>query len=245
VPISIFRPIFIVVYKEGDKEADPNFVPEVTPQVSGRSVDREREEEDPQARLGPNPPPRKITEFFKPLNPHDVPVGGGAPQPSVDRSSVRQGPRKGTDPSKRGFNFCNTTRCRYCPKLNKTGSIESRTTGASFECMKNISCRSSNVIYCVTCKRCNMQYVGQTSLRVKDRFVHHFLDIEKGDKLKSLGRHFSQRDHNGVNDLEISVLEFIKKPPKSPAAILIRNRIETRWIHLLRTLAPQGLNMED
>jgi hypothetical protein len=79
---------------------------------------------------------------------------------------------------------------------------------------------------------------------VKDRFVHHFLDIEKEDPLKTVSRHFSQAGHNGFYDLEISVLEFIKKPPKSPAATIIRNRVEKRWIHLLRSLAPQGLNME-
>ena len=111
--------------------------------------------------------------------------------------------------------------------------------------MVNISCRSSNLIYCITCKVCDKQYVGQTSLRVKDRFVHHFLDIEKGDPLKSVGRHFSQRDHNGIHSVEISILEFIKKPQKSPAASVIRDRVERRWIHLLRTLAPRGLNMED
>ena len=153
--------------------------------------------------------------------------------------------RKGTDPQNRGFNFCNTNRCRYCPKLNKPGQIESKTTRATFESRTSISCRSSNLIYCITCKVCKMQYVGQTSLRLKDSFVHHFLDIGKGDPLKTVSRHFSQPGHNGIHDLEIHVLEFIKKTPKSPAATIIRNRVEKRWIHLLRTLAPQGLNMED
>jgi hypothetical protein len=80
---------------------------------------------------------------------------------------------------------------------------------------------------------------------VKDRFVHHFSNIANADATKTVGRHFSQRGHNGIFDLEISVLEFIKKPPKSPAAVTVRNRVEKRWIHLLRTVAPLGLNMED
>ena len=45
--------------------------------------------------------------------------------------------------------------------------------------------------------------------------------------------------------MEITVLEFIKAPPKSPKAIIVRNRVEKNWTHLLRTLAPQGLNMEN
>jgi hypothetical protein len=37
------------------------------------------------------------------------------------------------------------------------------------------------------------------------------LDIEKGDPLKTVSRHLSQQGHNGIYDLEIHVLEFIKK----------------------------------
>ena len=111
--------------------------------------------------------------------------------------------------------------------------------------MKNISCRSSNLIYCITCTRCGAQYVGQTSLRLKDRFVHHFYTVEKPDLTKVVGRHFAAPDHRELADMSISVLEFIKKAPKSPAAGIIRDRVERKWMNLLRTLAPQGLNIED
>jgi hypothetical protein len=241
----------LIPYKAGDGKADPNSVPEANPPTEeGEPKEATRELRDREAPAVKLVKQRSILDFLKPKVGEPGGVGGVSRDMEGTVSdeahpSQSKCQRKGTDPSKRGFNFCNTSRCRYCPKLNKTGSIVSRTTGATYGCMKNISCRSSNLIYCASCLRCGMQYVGQTSLRVKDRFVHHFLDIGKADKLKSLGRHFSLKDHNGVYDLEISVLEFIKKPPKSPAATIIRNRIERRWIHLLRTLAPQGLNMED
>ena len=45
--------------------------------------------------------------------------------------------------------------------------------------------------------------------------------------------------------MEIHVLEFIKMPPRSEAALNVRNRVERRWIHLLRTPAPKGLNIDD
>jgi transposase-like protein len=60
-----------------------------------------------------------------------------------------------------------------------------------------------------------------------------------------LGLHFSKGDHNGLQDVEITVLEFIKKLPRSPEASKIRDRVEKRWIHLLRCPAPQGLNIFD
>ena len=47
-------------------------------------------------------------------------------------------------------------------------------------------------------------------LRIKDRFVHHFRDIELADKEKTVSKYFSQPSHNGIKDVQISVLEFIK-----------------------------------
>ena len=82
-------------------------------------------------------------------------------------------------------------------------------------------------------------------LRLKDRFIHHFRDIELGDKEKSVSNHFSNDQHNGSKDMSIHVLEFIKKPPRSLQASSIRNRREQHWTHLLRSLAPIGLNMEN
>jgi hypothetical protein len=81
-------------------------------------------------------------------------------------------------------------------------------------------------------------------LRLKDRFVHHLRDIETGSTDKSVGKHFSSANHNGYKDLKISVLEFIKKPPRSQQSINIRLRVERQWTHILRSLAPIGLNIE-
>ena len=100
-------------------------------------------------------------------------------------------------------------------------------------------------IYAITCKVCGIQYVGQTKLRLKDRFVHHLRDIAIHDVTKPVGNHYNKPNHKGTKDLEITILEFIKKPPYSPAASAIRLRIESHWTHTLRTLSPSGLNMEN
>ncbi len=81
-------------------------------------------------------------------------------------------------------------------------------------------------------------------LRLKDRFVHHLRDIDMGTADKSVGKHFASTTHRGHKDVQISVLEFIKKAPRSPQAIGIRLRVERHWTHVLRSLAPIGLNIE-
>ena len=144
----------------------------------------------------------------------------------------------------RGYSFCNRRGCRHCPLLDKTGTISSNITKERFQTMKNISCRSSNVIYSITCRICGVQYVGQTKNRLKDRFGSHFTSILNSDQDLSVGRHFSQRSHRGSKDMKIHILEFIKKPPNSQQAKTIRLKRESTWTHRLRSLAPLGLNME-
>ena len=63
-----------------------------------------------------------------------------------------------------------------------------------YRCISNPSCRSSNLIYCITCKICQMQYVLQTSLRLKDRFVHHYIPLKKKTN-RSSGKTFSAGDN--------------------------------------------------
>ena len=216
-----------IPYKAGDEAADPNH-------LLATQQSTHLQEEGPTT-VQPKTKQRSILDYLRttPKVTPKIPT----PTPSATRL--------GTDPNKRGHTFCNLKRCRYCDLLNKSGNITSFTTGSSHNCMSNISCRSSNLIYAITCNKCGIQYVGQTSVRLKDRFVHHFRDIELSNPDKTVGRHFSQRNHQGSKDMTISVLEFIKAPPKSPKAVIIRNRIERFWTHRLRTLAPQGLNMEN
>ena len=61
-----------------------------------------------------------------------------------------------------------------------------------------------------------------------------------------MGKQFSQASHSGLDDVEIHILEYIKKPPNSEVGALVRNKVvEKRGIHLLKTPAPQGLNLDD
>ena len=163
---------------------------------------------------------------------------------SAPSTSAPNTSRQGTSAKERGFSFCNTPTCRYCKLICKSGKITSYHTKETYNCMKKISCRSSNVIYCLTCTNCGKQYVGQTLRRIKDRLYEHLKDIDSLNKEKPLGLHFYQSCRKNP-EIKCHILEFIKKPPRSPEAQIIRDRIEKRWIHLLKTPVPLGLNIED
>ncbi len=87
--------------------------------------------------------------------------------------------------------------------------------------------------------------MGQTSKRIQHRFAGHFGDITRDNKEKSIPLHFNSENHRGIKDMQITILEFIKKSPKSQQASIIRLHREGHWTHLLHALSPIGLNMEN
>ena len=58
-----------------------------------------------------------------------------------------------------------------------------------------VCCKSHNLVYCLTCKICGLQYVGQTKRTFHERLYEHFRDIRNKDHTKPLRRHFALLDH--------------------------------------------------
>ena len=42
-----------------------------------------------------------------------------------------------------------------------------------YQIKSHITCETSNVIYMVQCTKCNLQYIGETKRRLKERFNEH------------------------------------------------------------------------
>ena len=57
---------------------------------------------------------------------------------------------------------------------------ENKTNTSTCPINKEVNCQTKNVIYCITCKKCNVQYIGETERTLMERFcVHLFLFIIK------------------------------------------------------------------
>ena len=109
----------------------------------------------------------------------------------------------------------------------------------------NVSCCSSNLIYCITCKRCGVQYVGQTKRELKARFPEHFGKITKNESESKIAIHFNSAFHKGLDDVEIYVVDFVYAAPHTDKAKYLRDLLEFSWIQRLHTNAPIGLNVMD
>ena len=87
--------------------------------------------------------------------------------------------------------------CWYCNKLNTTGRIISTFTGREYQSKRNVTCKSSSVIYCIRCRICSEQYVGQTKKTLMQGLQSHWTDIEQTNPKTDVGRHFSTANGSG------------------------------------------------
>ena len=135
--------------------------------------------------------------------------------------------------------------CRYCPIIDRSGRITCSFSGRSHTTKHNVCCYSSNIIYCLSCKICGKQYVGQTLRTIQRRLYEHFLTIEQNKVDSSVARHFNSVGHSGTCDVTVHILDFIFAHPESDKAKYLRDTIENNWIQRLHSNAPLGLNVSD
>ncbi len=119
-----------------------------------------------------------------------------------------------------------------------------------------MTCKFNNLIYLISCKICQSQYVGQTMNSIQMRFQKHLNDIShcmdwskappsaKTQGPTNVRLHFAQRGHS-ASDILINVLEFFKHNPKSPDTLVWHESREKIWMHRLKSLKPFGINATD
>ena len=132
---------------------------------------------------------------------------------------------------------CNRRRCSHCCNIVTDSSFTSYITDDKFNVRCNTDCSSKDVIYIITCKKCNIQYVGETKQNVSKRMNSHRFDIRNfSDPTYSsyVATHFNSPSH--------SIDDFSFMPIDNVCNDFDRLCKETFWIHKLQTLYPFGLN---
>ena len=95
----------------------------------------------------------------------------------------------------------------------------------------------------VQCNRCNLQYIGETMRRLKDRFNEHGHAVDKTNiksKPTTVAEHFLSRSNHSHTDMQLSPLEKIRSSCDS-----VRKARESHLIDKAMTLEPHGLNRRD
>jgi hypothetical protein len=132
---------------------------------------------------------------------------------------------------------CNNKKCKACNHIIEGFTFSCYNTKKTFNLKQNITCKSKNLIYLVTCRKCLKQYVGQTSRTLAERINNHLSCIRK-HKNNPISLHFNMPDHS-LNDFNIQGIELINS--QNNIAELLNNK-ETYWQHTLQTIFPLGIN---
>ena len=102
---------------------------------------------------------------------------------------------------------CRAPKCKTCPILESSNEFSSLTTGQLFKLKTRASCKSSNVIYLITCRKCGLQYVGEMGQPLHLRVNGHRFDITHRRTDESpVSNHFNSRLH-ALADMSIMVIE--------------------------------------
>ena len=149
-----------------------------------------------------------------------------------------------------------SSKCQLNPFFIPRDRVHSSSTNRLYDCIvppgkkKQLGPTTTNVIYCLTCDNCALQYVGQTVQTLTERFYLHIGGINGTKKQVScriLTEHFTSGPCNGAT-WKVQIIEKLEGEGRTKANVpdksITRQRVarELQWMLKLRTVYPYGLN---
>lgn len=142
-------------------------------------------------------------------------------------------PRRGTFPC---------LNCVNCSSVIKRSCFSHPHSGENIPIRGTFTCDSRFVVYILKCP-CGLLYVGETSMRMKDRLSKHKSTIRKQNLLLPIPLHFYDKKHN-ISQLRYQIIEGVSLPRRGGDRNKLLLKREAYWIHRLQTMEPRGLNRE-
>ena len=125
---------------------------------------------------------------------------------------------------------CDFGKCPSCPFNEETKVVKSTATNFSVEINTEVSCQTKG-IYCITCKKCKVQYIGQSKKSLQDRFANHRGYVTSRDFSQPTGRHFNSRGHS-ISDMRVVIVEKVFSEDR-----LVREERESEFIRKFNSKA--------
>ena len=138
-----------------------------------------------------------------------------------------------------GSEKCGKSWCEVCLNIQQTDLFTITATGESFKINHKLNCDDNCLIYLLTCKCCDKQYVGETTNEFRLR-LNNYKSIDKKNvpnevcMQEHLFEHFKSSDHSGFN---VSITLIDKTDGKDP------ERRGNYLMSKLKTYALFGLNI--
>ena len=139
---------------------------------------------------------------------------------------------------------CHAPRCKCCQHVQESNDFE--INGKKHQVRRGGDCKSDNLIYGIRCRKCQTWYIGESSLKLRDRVNGHRASIKRIQKGETLNAqmtdtgaadHFSKKDHDFERDAEFHILEKGDWSETSD-----RKSRESFFICKFGTVEPNGMN---
>ena len=101
--------------------------------------------------------------------------------------------------------------CAACPFVKEGQQVQATQSKFKIDINVSANCQTTNCIYLLGCKRCPLQYIGESERSIKERFLEHKGYVTNNNLSKATGSHFNQKGHK-IRELEITILEKIFNP---------------------------------
>ena len=105
-----------------------------------------------------------------------------------------------------GMKKCNN--CSICPFVKEGKSVQSTFSKCTVDINTSVNCQTRNILYCISCEKCSLQYIGESERSLKERFSEHRGYVVNNLKNKATGEHYNKKGHK-VSDMKITIIEKI------------------------------------
>ena len=110
------------------------------------------------------------------------------------------------------------------------------------ELTNQISCELNDIVYLITCTKCDIYYVGETGRAFRARIYEHKLSAnkQKDNRTTPVSKHFTGKGHS-VRNMQFSILEWCTPKYTTPKHAH-RRRHEQWWMWNIGVVHPIGIN---
>ena len=122
---------------------------------------------------------------------------------------------------------CGSRKCKTCDHLLEGSTFTSNVTCKQYHVCspsKSMSCGTKNVIYLISCRKCGVQYVGETSQALRSRFNNHRNRIKQLCGLY-LYHHFNSDGHTPEDVSIMPIEEVVLEPGDGITMVSAKGRI--------------------
>ena len=93
----------------------------------------------------------------------------------------------------------------------------------------HVTWQTKNIIYCITCKKCKKQYVGESDRTLQKRFSDHRDYVTNQHFNQATGEHFNLKGHK-IADMQVTILEKVHSRDE-----MVRKERESMFIKQLNS----------